>query len=191
MAVKAGAAFNVPEGFRFSPSVSVSSDKKARFGTPCQWCHPLQLAESSSSATSQRFDDPSPGSFPDQHLRALMKATRQTLRESLRTDRNQRCAYYEVEPLSPEQTAPSDRQACANTNLIALTPRERGPGPGEEGLLYARGSTVMQGYYGRPEILRSFIPNPFAAGREEKLYCPGIGSRSREGNYLFVGRKVT
>ena len=49
----------------------------------------------------------------------------------------------------------------------------------------------MQGYYGRPEnTAASFIPNPFAAGREEKLYCTGDWvTLDESGNYLFVGRK--
>ena len=49
----------------------------------------------------------------------------------------------------------------------------------------------MQGYYGRPEnTAASFIPNPFAAGREEKLYCTGDWvTLDEKGNYLFVGRK--
>ena len=49
----------------------------------------------------------------------------------------------------------------------------------------------MQGYYGRPEASAAcFIPNPFAAGRDEKLYCTGDWvTLDEKGNYLFVGRK--
>ena len=49
----------------------------------------------------------------------------------------------------------------------------------------------MQGYYGRPkESAACFIRNPFAAGREEKLYCTGDWvTLDEKGNYLFVGRK--
>jgi hypothetical protein len=43
----------------------------------------------------------------------------------------------------------------------------------EEGLLYARGSTVMQGYHGRPEALAAcFIPNPFTEGRDNQPWAP-------------------
>ena len=49
----------------------------------------------------------------------------------------------------------------------------------------------MQGYYGRPkESAACFIRNPFAAGREENLYCTGDWvTLDERGNYLFVGRK--
>ena len=132
--------------------------------------------------------------FPTKHLRALMEKLPDKRYANLYgpTETNV-CAYYEVEPLSPEQTASIPiGKACANTNLIAINAEgKRVLGPGEEGLLYARGSTVMQGYYGRPEnTAASFVPNPFAAGREEKLYCTGDWvTLDEKGNYLFVGRK--
>src|SRR5256885_13720881 len=49
----------------------------------------------------------------------------------------------------------------------------------------------MQGYYGRPkESAACFIRSPFAAGREENLYCTGDWvTLDERGNYLFVGRK--
>ena len=115
--------------------------------------------------------------FPTKHLRALMEKLPHPRYANLYgpTETNV-CAYYEVEPLSPEQTAPIPiGKACANTDLIPINADgKRVVAINEEGLLYARGSTVMQGYYGRPEASAAcFIPNPFAAGREEKLYCTG------------------
>ena len=132
--------------------------------------------------------------FPTKHLRALMEKLPHPRYANLYgpTETNV-CAWYEVEPLPPEQTAPIPiGKACANTDLIPINAMgERVVGPGEEGLLYARGSTVMQGYYGRPEAsAASFIPNPFAVGREEKLYCTGDWvTLDENGDYLFVGRK--
>jgi L-proline---[L-prolyl-carrier protein] ligase len=71
------------------------------------------------------------------------------------------CAYYEVEPLSLEQTAAIPiGKACANTDLIPINAEGKRVTITEEGLLYARGSTVMQGYYGRPEALRSVFHPP-------------------------------
>ncbi len=132
--------------------------------------------------------------FPTKHLRALMEKLPHPRYANLYgpTETNV-CAYYEVASLLPEETAPIPiGRAVANTDLIAID-AEGGKvtGPGKEGLLYARGSTVMQGYYGRPEpTAASFIPNPFAAGREEKLYCTGDWvTLDEDGNYLFVGRK--
>ncbi len=132
--------------------------------------------------------------FPTKHLRALMEKLPHPRYANLYgpTETNV-CAYYEVEPLLPEQTAPIPiGKACANTDLIALDGEgNRVTELGKEGLLYARGSTVMQGYYGRLENTAAcFIPNPLAVGREEKLYCTGDWvTLDEEGNYLFVGRK--
>ena len=132
--------------------------------------------------------------FPTKHLRALMEKLPHPRYANLYgpTETNV-CAYYEVEPLPPEQTAPIPiGKACANTDLIAIDGEgKRVTAPGTEGLLYARGSTVMQGYYGRPEASAAcFIPNPYAVGREEKLYCTGDWvTLDAKGNYLFMGRK--
>src|SRR5262249_34107424 len=61
--------------------------------------------------------------------------------------------YDEVEPLSLEQTVPIPLgKACANTDLIPINAEgKRVVTTNEEGLLYARRSTVMQSYYSRPE----------------------------------------
>ena len=132
--------------------------------------------------------------FPTKHLRALMQKLPHPRYANLYgpTETNV-CAYYEVEPIAPEQSAPIPiGKACANTDLVAIdADGRRITEPGKEGLLYARGSIVMQGYYGRPkESAACFIRNPFAAGREERLYCTGDWvTLDEKGNYLFVGRK--
>src|SRR2546429_7698195 len=132
--------------------------------------------------------------FPTKHLRALMQKLPHPRYANLYgpTETNV-CAYYEVEPISTEQSGPIPiGKACANTDLVAIDAEGRKvTAPGKEGLLYARGSIVMQGYYGRPkESAACFIRNPFAPGREENLYCTGDWvTLDEKGNYLFVGRK--
>jgi amino acid adenylation domain-containing protein len=132
--------------------------------------------------------------FPTKHLRALMQKLPHPRYANLYgpTETNV-CAYYEVEPIAPEQSAPIPiGKACANTDLIAIDANgQKITMPGREGLLYARGSIVMQGYYGRPqESAACFVRNPFAIGREENLYCTGDWvTVDEKGNYLFVGRK--
>ena len=132
--------------------------------------------------------------FPTKHLRTLMEKLPHPRYANLYgpTETNV-CAYYEVAALSAEATASIPiGKACANTELIAIDESgERVSGPGKEGLLYARGSTVMQGYYGRPENTKAaFSPNPFAVGRDENLYCTGDWvTLDENGDYLFVGRK--
>jgi amino acid adenylation domain-containing protein len=132
--------------------------------------------------------------FPTKHLRDLMKKLPAPRYANLYgpTETNV-CAYHEVVSLDPEASAPIPiGKAVANTELIAIAEDgERVAAPGKEGLLYARGSTVMQGYYGRSEASQAaFIAHPFAVGRDEKLYCTGDWvTLDDEGNYLFVGRK--
>jgi amino acid adenylation domain-containing protein len=132
--------------------------------------------------------------FPTKHLRTLMEKLPHPRYANLYgpTETNV-CAYYEVEPIAPEASAPIPiGKACANTDLIAIdADGKKITAPGKEGLLYARGSIVMQGYYGRPkESAACFIHNPFSSGREERLYCTGDWvTLDEKGDYLFVGRK--
>jgi amino acid adenylation domain-containing protein len=132
--------------------------------------------------------------FPVKYLRQLMKVVPHPRYFNLYgpTETNV-CTYYEVASVPAEETSsiPIGR-ACANSDVFALD--ENGhkiDAPGREGLLYARGSTVMQGYFGRPkETQAAFSNNPFATGRDEKIYCTGDWvSMDHEGNFLFLGRK--
>jgi len=116
--------------------------------------------------------------LPTKHLRTLMERLPHPRYANLYgpTETNV-CAYYEVEPLSLEQTAPIPiGKACANTDLIPINAEgKRVVTTNEEGLLYARGSTVMQGYYGRPEALRSvFHPQPLYRGPRQPTMGAGL-----------------
>lgn len=132
--------------------------------------------------------------FPVKYLRALTKALPDRRYANLYgpTETNV-CTYYEVGSVEDEnmRSIPIGK-ACANTEVIAIDEKgERVTRPGQEGLLYARGSTVMQGYFGRPtESAAAFIKNPFAVGREEMLYCTGDWvTLDENGDILFLGRK--
>jgi amino acid adenylation domain-containing protein len=132
--------------------------------------------------------------FPIKHLRNLRRILPQQRMANLYgpTETNV-CTWYEVGQIPEDQTTPVPiGKACANMAVIAID--EAGMPvlePGKEGLLYGRGSNVMQGYYGRPsESAACFIANPFASGRDEKLYCTGDWVTIDEnGDYLLIGRK--
>ncbi len=132
--------------------------------------------------------------FPTKYLRGLMKALPKPRYYNLYgpTETNV-CTYYEVEPIAEDDNRPIPiGKACANTEVFAIDEQgQKVTRPGQEGLLYARGSTVMQGYYGRPQDTeRVFMRNPFATGRDEKIYCTGDWvTLDDKGNYLFLGRK--
>ena len=132
--------------------------------------------------------------FPIKHLRNLRRMLPQPRMANLYgpTETNV-CTWYEVGQIPENQTTPVPiGKACANMAVIAID--EAGTPvlePGQEGLLYGRGSNVMQGYYGRPsESAACFISNPFVSGRDEKLYCTGDWVTIDEnGDFLLIGRK--
>ena len=132
--------------------------------------------------------------FPIKYLRALMQLLPQARFFNLYgpTETNV-CTYYEVKHVPEPQTAsiPIGR-SCANMEVFAIDSRgQRVTVPQQKGVLYARGSNVMQGYYGQPaETEAAFIKNPFVTGREEKLYHTGDWVElDTNGNYHFLGRK--
>jgi non-ribosomal peptide synthetase component F len=120
--------------------------------------------------------------FPTKHLRTLMeKLSHPRLRQSLRTDGNKCLRLLRGRAALADETAPIPiGKACANTDLIPISADgERVVTTNKEGLLYARGSTVMQGYYGRPEASAAcFIPNPFASAARKNFIARAIGSLS-------------
>ena len=132
--------------------------------------------------------------FPIKHLRTLRRMLPEARMANLYgpTETNV-CTWYEVGQIPENQTTPVPiGRACANMEVIPIDQAGRRVlAPGQEGLLYARGSNVMQGYYGRmSESAACFISNPFASGRDEKLYCTGDWVRIDEkGDFLLVGRK--
>ncbi|MBA3832258.1 MAG: amino acid adenylation domain-containing protein [Chthoniobacterales bacterium] len=200
VAIKAGAAISlVPEGLSVFPLQLASFIEKQKitvwYSVPMVLMLLLGRGKlEEGNLSSLRWVLFAGEVFPTKHLRTLMEKLPHPSYANLYgpTETNV-CAYYEVKTLAAEATAPIPiGKACANTELIAIDEAgERVTRPGTEGLLYARGSTVMQGYYGRPENTNSaFIRNPFAVGREEKLYCTGDWVTLDDyGNYLFVGRK--
>ncbi len=132
--------------------------------------------------------------FPIKHLRNLRRMLPKPRMANLYgpTETNV-CTWYEVGQIPENQTTPIPiGKACANMTVVAIDEAgRRVVAPGEEGLLYACGSNVMQGYYGRPsESAACFISNPFAPGRDEKLYCTGDWvTLDEKGHFLLIGRK--
>jgi len=132
--------------------------------------------------------------FPIKHLRNLRRLLPQPVMANLYgpTETNV-CTWYEVGQIPENQTTPVPiGKACANMAVIAIDEAGRPVfTPGREGLLYARGSNVMQGYYGRlSESAACFISNPLASGRDEKLYCTGDWvTLDDKGDFMLIGRK--
>jgi amino acid adenylation domain-containing protein len=101
--------------------------------------------------------------------------------------------YYWVEQLRADAGAslPIGR-SLPNFEVFAMD--EDGnqvTGPGKEGELYVRASTVALGYWGEPEKTeKSFVKNPLRPELNERVYKTGDLVRlDSDGNYVFLGRK--
>jgi len=83
-------------------------------------------------------------------------------------------------------------KACANTDVFAVTDEGRRVGqPGEAGELYARGPSLMRGYWGQSDKTRQvLVRNPFQEAYDEPAYRTGdMVTLDEDGNYLFLGRR--
>jgi L-proline---[L-prolyl-carrier protein] ligase len=99
--------------------------------------------------------------------------------------------YYQVRDLpDDDRTIPIGR-ACENTEVFAVSERGALAGVGQEGELYARGSTVMKGYWNRPEkTAELLVPNPLGGPLPDLVYRTGDLVRLRpDGDYDFLGRR--
>jgi amino acid adenylation domain-containing protein len=102
------------------------------------------------------------------------------------------CTAFEVPARWAETEQLPIGKACANTEVFAVT-SEGGlvSRPGEVGELYARGPTLMRGYWGQPaksgEVL---VPHPFRTSYDELVYRTGdLVTLDPAGNYCYVGRR--
>jgi amino acid adenylation domain-containing protein len=98
---------------------------------------------------------------------------------------------YRVDGLLPDDATIPIGRACEGTEVFAL--REDGgvAGVGEEGELYARGPTVMKGYWGRPDRTAEVLgPDPRPGALGDPVYRTGDVVRLRpDGDLDFLGRR--
>ena len=104
------------------------------------------------------------------------------------------CTYYHVQSsdVAPDRTDPVPiGKACANTEVFALSDQGTVVPPGQEGELYVRSSTVMKGYFGRPDATaRVVVSNPLNPAFSESIYRTGdIVKLLPSGDYQYVGRR--
>jgi len=96
-----------------------------------------------------------------------------------------RCTYLPPEDLArkPESVG----VAIPNTELWLVDEQDRRLGPGQVGQLVIRGSTVMRGYWGKPEATaRKLKPGPLPG--EMVLYTGDLCRLDDEGYLYFVAR---
>jgi len=99
--------------------------------------------------------------------------------------------YFWIDHLDVETALPIGRP-LPNFEVFALDADGRQiTGPGRDGELYVRATTVAMGYWDEPdETRRAFVKHPLDSGASDRVYRTGDLVRlDADGNYLFVGRK--
>ena len=101
------------------------------------------------------------------------------------------CTYYRVTELPEDHVPIPIGRACENTEVFALRDDGQLAGVGEEGELFVRGTSVMDGYWGRPEkTAEVLVANPLPGGTRDVAYRTGDLVRLRpDGEYEFLGRR--
>jgi len=133
--------------------------------------------------------------FPIKYLRQLIQAIPHPSYYNLYgpTETNV-CTYYQVKAsdLATERTEPVPiGRACANTAVVAVDDQGKPVEPHGEGELYVRSSTVMKGYWGRPDatakvVLPNFLNDRFS----DVIYKTGdIVRLLPNGDYQYLGRR--
>jgi amino acid adenylation domain-containing protein len=130
--------------------------------------------------------------YPTKHLRALRTLVPDAELWNLYgpTETNV-CTYYRVDALPEDDATIPIGRACENTEVFAIRDDGEVAGTGEEGELFVRGSSVMTGYWGRPErSAEVLVPDPRRPGSPELVYRTGDLVRLRDdGEYDFLGRR--
>jgi amino acid adenylation domain-containing protein len=131
--------------------------------------------------------------FPTKHLRELMSLLPHAAFWNLYgpTETNV-CTAYAVPPLDAANDDPIPiGRAIDGDEAFVVTEADRLAGPGEVGVLYIRGATVMSGYWNDPDRTdRTLAPSPFHAPLRDLAYCTGDLVRARpDGNLEFLGRR--
>jgi amino acid adenylation domain-containing protein len=102
------------------------------------------------------------------------------------------CTAFEVPPGRMDDGPVPIGMPCANTEVFAVTDQGRRVSqPGEEGELYVRGPSLMQGYWGLPAKTREvLLQNPFRAAYDDRVYRTGdLVTLDPAGNYFYLGRR--
>jgi amino acid adenylation domain-containing protein len=130
--------------------------------------------------------------FPAKYLRTLMQLVPHARFANLYgpTETNV-CSWYEVSSPPDGNTPVPIGRACSNCELYILDEALKPVSDGCTGELWVGGSTVMQGYWGRPErtslTLKSIEVRP---GLTIRAYNTGdLVRRCSDGNLEFLGRR--
>jgi len=130
--------------------------------------------------------------YPTRHLRELRRLAQEAELWNLYgpTETNVITAHRVEELPQDDRTLPIG-SACSGAEVFALKEDGAVGGVGEVGELFARGPTVMRGYWGQPEkTAEVLVPDPRRPDLPGRVYRTGDLVRLREdGAYDFLGRR--
>ncbi|MEL6166138.1 MAG: AMP-binding protein, partial [Cyanobacteria bacterium J06628_3] len=99
---------------------------------------------------------------------------------------------YQFKTISADLDSIPIGRACANTELFVVNDENQVAKPGEVGELYARGSSVMKGYWGNPEKTKQVLV-PYTLyphlGEETVFRTGDLVKQDIDGNYIYIGRR--
>ncbi len=101
------------------------------------------------------------------------------------------CCWYRVErDLAEDETIPIGRP-FPNREILLLKADDTPAGPGEEGEICIRGTSVTLGYYNDwSRTAEAFVQNPLNTAYPETIYKTGdIGRYNERGELVFVSRR--
>jgi amino acid adenylation domain-containing protein len=131
--------------------------------------------------------------FPPAHLKALMQLVPSAQVSNVYgpAEVNQ-CTYYHVPALPDDydESLPIG-QVWDNSEGLLLDPDDQPVADGEIGELVVRTTTMMRGYWGRPDLnAKAFFRRPVAGGDDDVFYRTGdLMRRDDAGLLRFCGRK--
>ncbi|MEO1373523.1 MAG: amino acid adenylation domain-containing protein [Cyanobacteria bacterium J06635_10] len=100
--------------------------------------------------------------------------------------------YYRFKTISADLDSIPIGRACANTELFVVNDENQIAKPGEVGELYARGSSIMKGYWGNPEKTKQVLV-PYTLyphlGEETVFRTGDLVKQDIDGNYIYIGRR--
>lgn len=101
------------------------------------------------------------------------------------------CCYYRVEREFEDGEVIPIGRPFPNREILLLTGEGCLAGPGQEGEICIRGTSVTLGYYNDPDRTRdAFVQNPVNTAYPEIIYKTGdIGRYNDRGELVFVSRK--
>jgi len=132
--------------------------------------------------------------FPLRYLKRLMEIIPDARFCNMygQTEANTSTFYWIDHLPSDERASLPIGKALPNFEVFALDEEgRRVSGPGQEGELYVRASTVALGYWDEAEKTeKAFVPNLLRPDLKERVYRTGdLVELDADGNYVFQGRK--